>query len=144
MQHDLFGSLRDLDLRSNPEVDLSRSSYISKDSPSRDKHDGTNTILPSLKLQSLLVKEISGEYTRFQIRWPLKVKPLTLVQIWRHLNVRKFHWISSVVLRFALACKVSKIMKAFWSNVRLRQNFRKFCDFWPLETPFWVGVKKTK
>ena len=40
MQHDLLRSLRDLDLRSTFEADLSRSTYIWFDSSRRENHDG--------------------------------------------------------------------------------------------------------
>ena len=39
MQHDLFGSGHDLDLRSNFQHDLSRSNYISFDAARQEKHD---------------------------------------------------------------------------------------------------------
>ena len=51
MQFDLLRSLRDLDLRSNFEVYLSRSNYLCFDSSRRDKYDGTHIISVSLKLQ---------------------------------------------------------------------------------------------
>ena len=47
MQHELFGTPRDLDLRSNADIDLSRSSYIWFDAPSPEKHDGVRIIFLS-------------------------------------------------------------------------------------------------
>ena len=44
MQHDLPRSLRDLDLRSRPRVDLLRSRYISFDSARRKKHSSEGII----------------------------------------------------------------------------------------------------
>ena len=50
MQHDLFGSGHDLDLRSNFIFDLLRSNYISFDASCRGKHDGVRIIsLPYLE-----------------------------------------------------------------------------------------------
>ena len=40
MQHDLFRSLRDLDLRLNFDIDLSTSNHTSLELSLRDKHDG--------------------------------------------------------------------------------------------------------
>ena len=39
MQHDLFWSLRELDLKANFELDLSKSNYISFEASLREKHD---------------------------------------------------------------------------------------------------------
>ena len=65
MQHDLLRSLRDLDLRSNFEVDLSRSNYIWFDSPRRDKHDGIHIIAVYLKQKSYSRKKISLKNNNF-------------------------------------------------------------------------------
>ena len=54
---DLFGSPRDLDLRSNFPLDLSRSKCICFDASRREKHDGVRIILLSFFVQKLLAKD---------------------------------------------------------------------------------------
>ena len=56
MQHDLFRSLRDLDLRSNFDLDFSRSIHISFEPSLREKHDDVITDSLSLLVQTLFVK----------------------------------------------------------------------------------------
>ena len=56
MQHDLLGSPRDLDLRSNFDLDLSRSPYTCFDSFRREKHDGAKIIALAPVSQKLLAK----------------------------------------------------------------------------------------
>ena len=57
MQRDLFWSLRDLDLRSNFNLDLSRIDNISLKAPLREKHDDAIANSLSLLVQKLFVKE---------------------------------------------------------------------------------------
>ena len=57
MQHDLFWSLRDLDLRSNFYLDFSRSNHISFEASIREKHDDVFADSLSLLAQKLFVKE---------------------------------------------------------------------------------------
>ena len=54
MQHDLFGSGHDLDLRSNSQHDFSRSNYISFDASRQEKHDAGKIGIVSLLSQKLL------------------------------------------------------------------------------------------
>ena len=56
MQHDLFGSGHDLDLRSNFQHDLSRSNYIAFDDSRQDKHDAGKINVVALLSQKLLQK----------------------------------------------------------------------------------------
>ena len=58
MQHDLFGSGHDLDLRSNFEIDLSRSNYTSFKSAFHEKHDGIKTSSISFLDKILLAKPL--------------------------------------------------------------------------------------
>ena len=53
MQHDLFGSGHDLDLRSNFQYDLSRSNYISLDASRKEKHDAGKINVVALLSQQL-------------------------------------------------------------------------------------------
>ena len=57
MQHDLFRSLGDLDLRSNFDLDLSRSSHVYFELSLREKHGGVIADSLSLLVQKLFVKE---------------------------------------------------------------------------------------
>ena len=65
MQYDLLRSLRDLDLRSNFEVDLSRSNYICFDSSRQDKHDGAHIFALSFIPQKLFAKNDFAEKQHF-------------------------------------------------------------------------------
>ena len=56
MQHDLFGSGHDLDLRSNFEIDFSRSNYTSVKADFHEKHDGIKTSSISFSDKMLLAK----------------------------------------------------------------------------------------
>ena len=58
MQHDLFGSGHDLDLRSNFQHDLSRSNYISFDAVWQEKHDAGKRNIVSLLSQKVLQKNV--------------------------------------------------------------------------------------
>ena len=64
MQHDLFGSGHDLDLRSNFQHDLSRrSNYISFDAAQQEKHDAGKSNVVSLLRQKLLQKNVFRKKT---------------------------------------------------------------------------------
>ena len=56
MHHDLFWSLCDLDLRSNFDLDLSRSNHISFEASQREKHDDVIADFLSLLIKKLFVK----------------------------------------------------------------------------------------
>ena len=58
MQHDLFGSGHDLDLRPNFQHDLSRANYISFDAAQQEKHDAGKIGVVSLLSQKLLQKNV--------------------------------------------------------------------------------------
>ena len=49
VQYDLLGSPRDLDLRSNSDLELSMSSYTCFDASGRGKHDGVKIIALSFQ-----------------------------------------------------------------------------------------------
>ena len=67
VHHDLFRSLRDLDLRSNFKIDLLRSSDIPFDSSRRDKHDGAIVIALACEYQKLFAKTLLLENNIFEI-----------------------------------------------------------------------------
>ena len=56
MQHDLLGSTRDPDLRSDYKADLSRSPRICFDAPRRDKDDENKIIHLTLLVQKIFEK----------------------------------------------------------------------------------------
>ena len=56
MQHDLFRSGHDLDLRSNFQDDLLMSNYISFDASRQEKHDAGKINVVALLSQKLLQK----------------------------------------------------------------------------------------
>ena len=88
-----LGSSRDLDLRSNFGLDLSRSCYTCFDASWRGKHDGVKIIALSFQTQKLLKNCFAQKY-RFDLSWPLTLKQLILGEIWRHLSERAFQELS--------------------------------------------------
>ena len=66
IQYDLLGSPRDLDLRSNFDLDLSRSCYAFFDASWRGKHDGVTIIALSFQTRKLS-KNCFAQKCRF---WP--------------------------------------------------------------------------
>ena len=65
MQHDLLRTLRDLDLRSNFDLDFSRSNHISFEASVRGKHDDAIVDSLSLLVQKLFVTEYFGQNSYF-------------------------------------------------------------------------------
>ena len=58
-------TLARLDLRSNFDLDLSKSFYIWFDAPEQDKHDGIKFVALSSKLKFLLSKNRFGKFWNF-------------------------------------------------------------------------------
>ena len=81
-----LGSSRDLDLKSNFLIDLSRSNYKWFDVPWQEKHNGAKKSPSYLSygVNSYLRKTFFFEkkMRSFLPRWPLESKPLTSPQIW--------------------------------------------------------------
>ena len=67
MQYDLLGSPRDLDLRTNFSLDLSRLCYTCLDASERGKHDGVKIIALSSQTRKLSSKNGFAQKCRF---WP--------------------------------------------------------------------------
>ena len=62
-----LGSRRDLGLRSNFDLDLSRSCYTCFDASSRDKHDGVKIIALPFQTQKLSLKTVSLKNAVFDL-----------------------------------------------------------------------------
>ena len=90
-----------LDLRSNFDLDHSRSNYTWFDAPWRDKHDGIKIVALPLKLKILSSKNRFGKIWNFDPWWP---------QFWPEpKNDRNdfemiFRELSNAVFRFVLRC----------------------------------------
>ena len=78
MQHDLFGSGHDLDLRSNFQHDLSRSNYISFDASKQEKHGASKINVVSLLSQKLLQNNCFRKNDYFWSFCSLGPEPLIL------------------------------------------------------------------
>ena len=95
-----------LDLRSNFDLDLSRSNYTWFDAPWRDKHDGIKIVALSLKLKILSSKNRFGKFWNFDPWWP---------HFWPEpKNDRNdfemiFRELSNAVFRFVLRCAGAEI-----------------------------------
>ena len=96
-----LGSSRDLDLRSNFDLDLSRSCYTCF-----ERLDKANTMVSKLLLyhfkhRSYHWKTVSLKNAVFDLSWPLTLKRLILGEIWRHLSERAFQELSFAFLDLA-------------------------------------------
>ena len=141
-QYDLLGSPRDLDLRSNFDLDLSRSCYTCLDASWRGKHDGVKIIALSFQTRKLSPKKLfRSKMPFFDISWPLTPKPLVLGEIWRHLSKRAFQELSIAFLDFDVAVTGTEIMRIIWSHVMQFGNLGKFCPWWPLVTSILISHK---
>ena len=95
-----------LDLRSNFDLDLSRSNYTLLDAPWRDKHDRVTIVVLSFKTKTLSPKNQFGQIWHFDLWWP---------QFWPELkNDRSsiriiFLELSNTVFRFVLRCAGAEI-----------------------------------
>ena len=95
-----------LDLRSNFDLDLSRSNYTWFDAPWRDKHDGIKIVALPLKLKILSSKNRFGKFWIFDPWWR---------QFWPEpKNDRNdfemiFRELSNAVFRFVLRCAGAEI-----------------------------------
>ena len=95
-----------LDLRSNFDLDLSRSNYTWFDAPWRDKHDGIKIVALPLKLKILSSKNRFGKFWNFDPWWPQfcpepKNDRNDFEMIFREL--------SNAVFRFVLRCAGAEI-----------------------------------
>ena len=93
-----LGSSRDLELRSNFDLDLSRSCYTCFDASWRAKHDGVKIISLSFQTQKLSLENCFAQNAVFDHSWPLTLKQLILGEIWRHLSERAFQELSFAFL----------------------------------------------
>ena len=100
MQHDPTWPLCDLDLRSNFQVDLSRSRCICFDLSWCEKHDDGKIICLAVKMQKLYAKNVFAKNDLFLVWWPLEPKILILAQIWGHHVDRKLYSLSNYALAF--------------------------------------------
>ena len=134
-----LGSSRDLDLRSNFDLELSRSCYTCFDAPWRGKHDGVKIIALSFQTQKLSLKTVSLKNAVFDLSWPLTLKRLILGEIWRHLSERAFQELSFAFFGFGVAIIVPEIMAGIPDKTTI---FRKFDLWWPLLTSILTWAKK--
>ena len=104
MLYDLLGSPRDLDLRSNFDLDLSRSCYTCFDASWRGKHHGVKIIALLFQTRKLSPKNCFIKNAVFDLSWPLTPKPLVLGEIWRHLSERAFQELSIAFFKFWCSC----------------------------------------
>ena len=134
MQHDLFGSGHDLDLRSNFQHDLLRSYYISFDAPRQEKHDAGKISIVSLLSQKLLQKTFVAKNCYFWSFCSLEAKPLNVDQIWGHISERALKELSNALLRCSSSS--SRVMRQFvekcWNRLNLAFGDLWWPDVWPV------------
>ena len=134
-----LGSSRDLDLRSNFDLDLSRSCYTCIGADWRGEHDGVKIIALSSQAQKLSLKNCFAQKWRFDLSWPLTLKRLILGEIWRHLSERAFQELSFALNGFGVAIIVPEIMA---DNPDKTIIFRKYDFWWPLLTTIFTSARK--
>ena len=136
-----LGQAVDLDLRSNFDLDLSRSCYTCFDAPWRGKHDGVKIIALSFQTQKLSLKTVSLKNAVFDLSWPLTLKRLILGEIWRHVSERAFQELSFAFFGFGVAIIVPEIMAGIPDKTTI---FRKFDLWWPLLTSILTWAKNDR
>ena len=82
MQHDIFRSGYDLDLRSSFQGDLLMSNYNSLDASQQEKRDAGKMIFVPLLSQKLSQKTFIQKQLFFSCFLSLEAKPLSLAEIW--------------------------------------------------------------
>ena len=139
MQHDLIGSWPDLDLRSNFDLDLSRSSGICFESSWREKHDGVKIISVSLLVQKLFTKNDFRQKRKFLVWGPLEPKLLNLGRIWRKNVTGAWKGLSNAFFGFFLAVILFEIITIVCGKITI---FLKNDLWWPLVTSILTLAKK--
>ena len=130
MQLALLRSLGDLDLRSNFDLDLSRSSYMFADVHWRGKHNGVKSIDLSSNTEVIIEKTVSLKNCIFDLSWPVTPKQLTLGEIWDTLAKERF---KSFLVLFKF-CSSSYRDGDNVDNLKPCHTIRKFWFFLPLMT----------
>ena len=102
-------SPRDLDLRSNFQIDLSRSKSTWFDAPWREKHGGGKIISLSLLGKNLFAMNHFRKNRSFWLWWPLETKVLYWGQIWRKNVTWAAQGLSNAFFGFLLAIIVSEL-----------------------------------
>ena len=122
MQHDLFGSGHDLDLRSNFQHDLSRSNYISFDAARQEKHDPGKINIVSLLSQKLLQKNFCRKKNCYFWRFcSLEAKPLISNQILEHISEITLKDLSNAPLCSIVALLVPELCASLSNYVEIGQ-----------------------
>ena len=82
VQHDLLGSTRDLEVKSNFQIDLSK--HVVYDSTRlNERNTMASQLFSYLSYDKLFSKNHFRKIQSIWPRWPLESKPLTSPQIWR-------------------------------------------------------------
>ena len=136
-----LGSRRDLDLRSNFDLDFSRSCYICFDASWRGKHDGVKIIALSFKDIRYRRKTVSLKNAVFDLSWPLTLKQLILGEIGRHFSERAFQELSFSFFRFGVAIIIPEIVAVIPDKTII---FRKFDLWWPLLASIFTWAKNDR
>ena len=145
MQHDLFGSGHDLDLRSNFQHDPSRSSDSSFDASWREEHDAGKWKFVQGLSQKLLQKNGFRKNRFFWQFLPLEVKPLTVGQIWEDFSERALIGLSNALFWGAVALLVSELCVNLLKIVNIWPTNRQILafddlwwpDLWPDQKSGW-------
>ena len=109
-----LGSRRDLDLRSDFDLDLSRSTCVSFYASWRGEHDAVRILSLSRLVQKLSLKNFTSKNVLVKnvtyLPWPLEANVLPLRHIWWKSVTGACHGLSSAFSRFVVAIIVPEIM----------------------------------
>ena len=142
VQHYLFRTGHDLDLRSNFQNDLLRSNYSSLDASSQDNHNAGKMYVMSLLSLKLLQKKTFFRKNGYFLNFcSLEAKPLIVDQIWWYVSEITLWELSNAFLRSTLSLLVPELCASLSENVEIGQ-------IWPLVTSglwwpdLWPDLKK--
>ena len=128
MQHDLVGSPRDLDLRSNFDLDFSRSPCICFDASRREKHDGAKLISLRHLVKKIFVK---NHFPRKWSFWPLVTSGAKTIDPSSNLRARFAERASKELSIAFFGLLLAVIVIALGRNNRRLAHFRKILAIWP-------------
>ena len=123
MQHDLFGSGHDLDLRSNFIYEFSGLYYTSFDASWGAEYNGDKIIDVDIRNSML--------WFGIDLSWPLEAKPLTWGQIWEHITEMPVKGLSNVFFPRPRSPYSSRVTASFVGKCRPQSDYG---EIWPLVT----------
>ena len=136
---DLFGSQRDLDLRSSFQLDLSRSTCMCFDASRREKHDGVKINFLSLLVQKLFEKNYFRQKRPF---WPFLSSGALTIDL---SSILTTHLRKNGSRAIECFFPFPRSYHSFWDNGKFPEKYShsaKFDLWWPLVTSILTWAEK--